>query len=119
MSEPCKGLRSITPDNVGRINSVEGVSHAVRLPRHIAQRQAESAVQILVANGYPRPDIRLETPEDGIHLGPGSGIVLAARTDCEARLGADSPGDRGVPAERVGSGAAAGLRGDPGTSCFL
>jgi len=119
MSEPCKGLRSITPDNVGRINSVEGVSHAVRLPPHIAQRQADSAVQILVANGYPRPDIRLETPEDGIHLGPGSGIVLAARTDCEARLGADSLGDRGVPAERVGSDAAERLVEDLGTGCFL
>jgi len=119
MSEPCKGLRSITPDNVGRINSVEGVSHAVRLPPHIAQRQADSAVQILVANGYPRPDIRLETPEDRIHLGPGSGIVLAARTDCEARLGADSLGDRGVPAERVGSDAAERLVEDLGTGCFL
>ena len=109
----------MTSENSGRISRIEGVSHAVHLRGHIAQRQADSAVQILVANGYPRPDIRLETLEDGIHLGPGSGIVLAARTDREARLGADTLGDRGVPAERVGSDAAERLVEDLRTGCFL
>ena len=119
INEPSQRLRPITSENAGRITRIEGVSHAVRLPRHIAQRQAESAVQVLVANGYPRPDIRLETPEDGTHLGPGSGIVLAARTDREACLGADSLGDRGVSGERVGSDAAERLVEDLKTGCFL
>jgi len=119
ISEPCQGLRSIAAENAGRIGQVEGVSHAVRLPRHIAQRQADSAVQILLANGYPRSDIRLDTSEGGGNLGPGSGIVLAARTDREARLGADSLGDRGISAESVGSDAANKLVEDLRTGCFL
>jgi RNA 3'-terminal phosphate cyclase (ATP) len=119
ISEPSQGLRSLAAENSGPISKIEGVSHAVRLPRHIAQRQADSAVQILLANGYPRPDIRLDAAEDGNHLGPGSGIVLAARTHREAWLGADSLGDRGISAENVGSDAANKLVEDLRTSCFL
>jgi RNA 3'-phosphate cyclase len=119
ISEPCQSLRSIAAENAGPINRIEGVSHSVRLPKHIAQRQADSAVQTLLANGYPRPEIRLDTSEDGAHLGPGSGIVLAARTNREARLGADCLGDRGISAESVGSDAAEKLVEDLRTGCLL
>lgn len=119
ISDPCQGLRSIVAENAGSKDRIEGVSHAARLPRHVAQRQADSAVQILLASGYPRPEIRLDTSENGTHLGPGSGIVLAARTEREAWLGADSLGDRGISAESVGSDAAKKLVEDLRTGCFL
>src|SRR3989442_13576278 len=70
INEPSQRLRPITSENEGRISRIEGISHAVRLPPHIAQRQDDSAVKILVANGYPRPALRLDTPQHGIHLGP-------------------------------------------------
>ena len=119
ISEPSRGLRSVVTEGAGQAHTVEGVSHAVRLPSHIAQRQADSAVQILLANGYPRPNIRLDVSENGIDLGPGSGIVLVARTEREARLGSDSLGERGVTAEDVGQDAAKKLVEDLGADCFF
>jgi RNA 3'-terminal phosphate cyclase (ATP) len=119
VNKPSQGLRSITTESEAKVSGVEGVSHAVRLPSHIAKRQADSAVQILLANGYPRPNIRLEVSENGTHLGPGSGIVLVARTAREARLGSDSLGDRGVTAESVGKEAAKMLVEDLSTDCFF
>jgi RNA 3'-terminal phosphate cyclase (ATP) len=119
ISEPSQGLRSVVEESAGQVHIVEGVSHAVRLPRRIAQRQVDSAVQILLANGYPRPNIRLDMSENGTHLGPGSGIVLAARTEREARLGSDGLGERGVTAESVGQDAAKKLVEDLSTDCFF
>ena len=120
VNELSQGLRPLVAQNAGRVSSVEEVSHVVRLPRHIAQRQADSTVQILLANGYPRPNIRLDVSENGKEdLGPGSGIVLVARTEREARLGSDTLGERGVTAESVGQDAAKKLVEDLGADCFF
>jgi len=42
----------------------------------------------------------------GINLGPGSGVVLYAETGSGSIIGADAIGDKGKPAEKVGSEAA-------------
>lgn len=87
----------------GRPLRVAGVSHAVNLPRHVAERQAKAAEEALRGLGVPI-GIEVEHREDG--LGPGSGIVLWAETDKGMRIGADALGERGKPAEAVGREAA-------------
>ncbi|MGC9153903.1 MAG: RNA 3'-terminal phosphate cyclase, partial [Vulcanisaeta sp.] len=106
------GLRSVEVVEFGSLIEVRGISHAVRLPSHVAHRQANSARDYLIKSGINVPiDISVETYEQGRdpHLGPGSGIVLWARSDRGLIKGADALGERGKPAEVVGEEAAAKL----------
>src|SRR2546428_12489423 len=43
INEPSQRFRPITSENAGRISRIAGGSHAVRLTRHIALREGESA----------------------------------------------------------------------------
>ncbi len=107
--EPVKDY--ITPINYvdsRGIVEVKGISHAVKLPRHVAERQAKSAVSLIEKVLGIKPFIEIESypPERDPHLGPGSGIVLYAVTNAGTRLGSDSLGARGKRAEIVGREAA-------------
>lgn len=84
------------------------ISHCVKLPHHVAKRQADSALRILSRLIKVEPVIKLETypPERDPHLGPGSGITLYIETDNDVKLGGDSVGEKGKPAEKVGEEAA-------------
>ena len=106
--EPIEKIPPFKLTNQGKIEKIFGVSHCVRLPKHVAERQARSAQRILEEHNYKNIDISIEfyTPERDPHLGPGSGIVLWAKSDAEILLEADSLGERGKPAERVGEEAA-------------
>lgn len=84
-----------------RVKRIRGVSHATCLPRHVAQRQAHRARQILAKQGYD-VDIRIEVSQNA--LGPGSGIVLWS--EGEGRVGGSALGERGKRAEKVGEEAA-------------
>jgi RNA 3'-phosphate cyclase len=86
------------------LKEINGISHCVRLPAHVAERQAESAQQVLQDKGLGPVSIMTETypKENDPHLGPGSGIVLWAESNEGIRLGADSLGGKGLPAEKVG-----------------
>jgi RNA 3'-terminal phosphate cyclase (ATP) len=84
-----------------RVKGIRGVSHATRLPSHVAQRQADGARKILAAHGYDA-DIKVEVNQDA--LGPGSGIVLWS--EGQGRVGGSALGERGKPAEKVGEEAA-------------
>lgn len=90
------------------IHSFEGISHAVRLPSHVAIRQAKAAREAL-ERVYPSVPVEIKEefyePGKDPHLGPGSGIVVWANTDI-LRLGGDALGERGKPAEVVGREAA-------------
>jgi RNA 3'-phosphate cyclase len=93
------------------IETISGISHCVRLPAHVAERQAASAEEVLGRLGSVPIRIDLETYRQGSdpHLGPGSGIVLWAESEEGGRIGADALGARGVRAEEVGSTAATRL----------
>ena len=106
--QPSHSLNAITRLNRGELQSIEGLSHCVKLPHHVAQRQTEAAKRKLNDSGFSNLNIQNETypPEKDAHLGPGSGIVLAAQFSDGSILGADSLGDRGKPAETVGQEAA-------------
>ncbi len=87
----------------GVVREIRGRSHCVRLPSHVAVRQARSAVEVVFRELGVKPVVELEYYRSGQdpHLGPGSGIVLWALTEYSV-LGADSLSERGKPAERVG-----------------
>ncbi|WFO75722.1 RNA 3'-terminal phosphate cyclase [Desulfurococcaceae archaeon MEX13E-LK6-19] len=92
------------------IKAIKGRSHCVRLPSHVAVRQAKSAEKYIYQKLGIKPIIDVEYYErkSDPHLGPGSGIVLYA--DCiDTVIGADSIGARGKPAEKVGEEAASKL----------
>jgi len=106
--EPINKIKPIRLINQGNVLGIRGISHCVRLPRHVAERQAKAATQKLEKSGYKNIDIQIESyhPNRDPHLGPGSGIVIWAETTTKALLEADSLGARGKPAEKVGTEAA-------------
>jgi RNA 3'-terminal phosphate cyclase (ATP) len=121
VEEPPRQLRAADFSERGRVLRVEGLSHAVRLPRHVAERQARSAYEFLRARlaGVPiHIDLEWYEPGRDPHLGPGSGIVLWAVAE-KSVLGGDSLGAKGKPAERVGEEAASKLYEDLETGAAL
>lgn len=105
---PIKELNPLDLVDFGEISTASGVSHCVRLPSHVAERQATSAKKVIRERLGIEVNIETESysKKDDPHLGPGSGIVLWADDVNGTRLGADSLGDRGVRAEEVGIKAA-------------
>lgn len=108
-------VTNISPFNLLdlKVDKIKGISHAVKLPEHVALRQAQSAKSVLESAGYPA---EIEVQHSDNSLSPGSGIVLwtegenrEGSTDGElisSRLGSSSIGERGKRAELVGKQAA-------------
>ncbi len=108
VGEPPGRLRGVELVERGSVRRVEGLSHCVRLPRHVAERQARAAVEYIKSRlaGVPvHVDLEWYEPGRDRHLGPGSGIVLWAVAE-RSVLGGDSLGARGKRAEVVGVEAA-------------
>jgi len=105
---PAVNLNPVNLVNIGKISAVNGISHCVRLPPHVAERQASSAEEVIRRALEVDVRIRIETysRKDDHHLGPGSGIVLWADGENGVRLGADQLGEKGIRAEDVGKSAA-------------
>ena len=111
MIEPSKMLQAVRLLERGSPIGVEGISHCVKLPSHVAQRQATGAKQKLDMSGVGGVNVAIEayTPGQDPHTAPGSGITLALKFSNGVVFGADSLGERGKPAERVGEDAATNL----------
>jgi len=105
LREPLKPVNIISR---GKPLSLHIISHAVKLPHHVARRQADSALRLLRSVIDIEYSVELETypPDRDPHLGPGSGILVYLDTSSGARLGGDSVGEKGKPAEVVGEEAA-------------
>lgn len=105
---PTKELNSLDLVDFEELSAVAGISHCVRLPAHVAERQASAAEQVIRARYDVNINIETESysKNEDHHLGPGSGIVLWAEDRIGTRLGADKLGERGEPAETVGRKAA-------------
>jgi RNA 3'-terminal phosphate cyclase (ATP) len=95
-------LQAMIYEKPGPISKIYGTSHAVALPRHVAERQASVARKNLKEGKLLVPSIDVEVVDDRRQLGPGSGIVLSAETQNGTILGSDALGERGRPAEEVG-----------------
>ncbi len=111
INNPPRRLQGIRLTNQDGVRRIRGLSHCVKLPRHVAERQANSAKDMFERAGYTNINIDIESyaPEHDYHLGPGSGILVFANTNSETIIGCDALGERGKPAERVGSEAAENL----------
>jgi RNA 3'-terminal phosphate cyclase (ATP) len=96
------GLGPMISKSRGSILPVGGVSHSVGLPKHVAARQAIGAIKRITDAKLSRTDFLLDANENASFLSPGSGILVYAKTATDNILGADSLGERGKPAERVG-----------------
>jgi RNA 3'-phosphate cyclase len=118
-SVPSRYLKPIVGLKGGKVDSIAGVSHTVKLPAHVAERQATAATQLIQARGLHSPEIEIQFLENGSHLGPGSGIVLAARLENSSIVGGDCLGERGRPAEEIGRAAAMILVEEIETGSFL
>jgi RNA 3'-phosphate cyclase len=100
---PMHGFKAITCEKPD-IKGIRGLSTCGGLPRHVAERQAESALAVLREDGY---EVRIDVATPGrasAPLSPGSVICLWAEGD--VLIGDDGLGERGKTAERVGSEAA-------------
>ncbi len=83
------------------VDKVYGCSHSSRLPEHVARRQRNAAITRLHDHGY---DAVIDTDITTAHKGAastGSGITLWC-----GHIGGSALGERGTPAEVVGSDAA-------------
>ncbi len=102
-SRPVNTLKPFRPDSPS-VDEIKGISICGNLPSHVAERQARTAEKILARQNLSS-DIAVETVQSS---SPGSVIVLWAK-GAGVFLGSDSLGDRGKPAEKVGSEAAKSL----------
>jgi RNA 3'-terminal phosphate cyclase (ATP) len=114
-----RSLKPITLIERGEIGRIRGISHCVRLPAHVAERQASVAKSALLHYGYKDVEVAVETYPAGRdqHIGAGSGIALYAETSNKSVVGADALGERGKPAEKVGSEAAEKLHTEITSGC--
>jgi len=81
---------------------VRGISHCSNLPRHVAERQARSAVSVLSKYVKKVGDVEVEVRRG---RSTGSGITLW----CNAPIGGSALGEKGKRAEIVGEEAAKAL----------
>ncbi len=108
VAQPPRRLAPVELAERGALLYIEGLSHAVRLPRHVAERQARAA-EAMIRSSLPDIPVKIEIewyePNRDPHLGPGSGIVVWA-VGQRSVLGGDALGAKGKPAEKVGEEAA-------------
>ncbi len=120
IKEPPKKLRPVWLEERGELLSIKGLSHCVRLPKHVAERQARAASSFIINALGVTPEIKVEFYELGKdpHLGPGSGIAVWAIFQ-NSIMGADALGEKGKPAEQVGREAAEILVSDIKTNAAV
>jgi RNA 3'-terminal phosphate cyclase (ATP) len=106
--DPAQSLGALKLIDREQTPAVEGISHCVQLPSHVAQRQATAAKEKLAAAGHQDARIAIEAypPNHDPHVAPGSGITLIMKSANGSIIGGDSIGERGKPAEKVGQEAA-------------
>lgn len=106
---PSRHLRPLQAESRGAVRGIVGRAHVAHLPRHIAERMAQSAHGLLTNLAPVHLDV--EVLGDEAAVGMGGALVLAARTE-HGRLGAAVVAQRGVSAERLGEEAGRALRAD-------
>jgi RNA 3'-terminal phosphate cyclase len=94
---------------LGDINLVKGISLCGKLPRHVAERQAKSAREILNKEGFKTQIMSKVASGMVSPLSPGSVIYLWVNSHPKTYIGSSSLGEIKKPAEKVGKEAALSL----------
>ncbi|MCX7765880.1 MAG: RNA 3'-terminal phosphate cyclase [Candidatus Sumerlaeia bacterium] len=102
--KPQSEIELVEQDRLIKIAGISIASHHLQQAK-VAERQRDSALKILQKNFAVAIEIKIQYTDA---LNPGSAIILWAETPT-SRLGADSLGERGKPAEQVGTEAAENL----------
>ncbi len=120
VEEPPLGFKGFDFIERGSLLKARIRSHAVRLPAHVAVRQAKSASMYVLRAIGVEPEVEIETYKQGLdpHIGPGSGILAWLEFE-RTVMGGDSVGAKGKPAEIVGKEAARSLVEDYMTGAAL
>ena len=114
--KPVKGFNSISGETA-EVKSINGLSTCGGLPRNVAERQAEAALRVLKEAGF-EAHIGVVTPGKGSEpYSPGS--VISLWVEGGALIGDDALGERGKPAEIVGSEAAQRLIAQIKTGAYV
>ncbi|HXW37767.1 MAG TPA: RNA 3'-terminal phosphate cyclase [Nitrososphaerales archaeon] len=100
--EPSYGVKPLHAVDPPKIAEVRLQSRCSALPRHVAQRQADSALSLLKESGIVPTETVLAVEEAD---SPGSSAVISSVGE-SAALGGDAIGRRGRRAEEVGREAA-------------
>jgi len=99
------------------VKSIRGLSTCGGLPRHVAERQAQAAFDVLVEEGF-EANIDVATPGKATEpMSPGS--VICLWTEGDALIGDDGLGERGKTAEKVGTEAAERLIQEIKTGAYV
>ncbi len=103
-------------------NKIKGISHCLKLPKHVSDRQADSAEKFLRDRGIPCEVEREFHGSRDPNISAGSGIVLWNDSN-EIFLGSSCLGKKGVPAEKIGSDASSKIfdmiKSKSGTDSYL
>lgn len=119
VTDPIREVHPLMAELKGEVRRVMGISICGRLPRHVVERQASSANLVLKGVGY-QSEISIRVADGlGAPFSPGSLICLWANSEPEMFIGASSLGERGKPAERVGSEAAYSLLEEIGSGAAV
>ena len=103
--KPCRKLKPIRLERFGNLKSVKGISVCTFLAdKQVAERQRNAAKNVLRKNGYSF-DIQVVNDTSNV-MQKGSSIVLWAKSEKGAIIGADAIGELGKPSEAVGREAA-------------
>jgi len=103
--EPWQGLEAVSLEDFGQVESIGGISRASNLPKHVPMRQADAAKSLLSDRVEPEVFVTTERA-----MSPGSAITLWAETSEGCILGSSSLGEKGKPAEEVGTEAARDMK---------
>lgn len=99
-------VRSINPINITKdfiVKRVFGIAYSSRLPQNITERMSKTARNILAREGL-NADIEilsLQPSNPLCAISPGCGISIFAESTTGLRMGANSLGELGKPAEKV------------------
>ncbi|MFW9830231.1 MAG: RNA 3'-terminal phosphate cyclase [Candidatus Thorarchaeota archaeon] len=114
---PINTLSSLILESNNANPIIQGLSHCGSLPKHVAERQADTAMNILNQASYHVERIQVEHNKQT--RSPGSGITLWATSKPYLLMGSDALGRRGLKAEKVGEKAASMLLAELKTNAFV
>jgi len=109
---PVTGVSPLVLTKPGEVRRISGLAYSSRLPDHVVNRMVSASKLMLRKAGYSDISIIQEILQQGdprCAVDPGCGIILVSELSSGGIIAGDSLGERGKPAEEVGTEAAQGL----------